>query len=95
METIFIKKKLMQDWEGNEENGYPDPDSNKTKINDTKEPIDVHKNNLKEEIFQIITEKLIEMTQDKFKQNVQEALKKFQNIKNKGYEKTLKQINDS
>jgi hypothetical protein len=27
-----------QDSEGNEENGYPVLDSNKTKINDTKEP---------------------------------------------------------
>jgi hypothetical protein len=42
---------LIQDSEGNEENGYPVPDSNKTKINDTKEPNDVHKKNLKEEIL--------------------------------------------
>jgi hypothetical protein len=26
------QNKLVQDSEGNEENGYPDPDSNKTKI---------------------------------------------------------------
>jgi hypothetical protein len=32
------KNKLVQDSEGNEENGYPDPDSNKTKINYSKEP---------------------------------------------------------
>jgi hypothetical protein len=32
------KNKLVQDSEGNEENRYPDPDSNKTKINYTKEP---------------------------------------------------------
>jgi hypothetical protein len=30
------KKKLVQEPEGNEENGYPDSDSNKTKINYTK-----------------------------------------------------------
>jgi hypothetical protein len=30
------KNKLVQDSEGNEENGYPDPDSNKAKINYTK-----------------------------------------------------------
>jgi hypothetical protein len=31
-------------------------DSNKTKINDAKDPNDVHKNTLKKEILQIITE---------------------------------------
>jgi hypothetical protein len=34
----FPKNKLVQDSEWNEENGYPNPDSNKTKINYTKEP---------------------------------------------------------
>jgi hypothetical protein len=29
------KNKLVQESEGNEENGYPDTDSNKTKINYT------------------------------------------------------------
>jgi hypothetical protein len=34
METILPpENKLVQDSEGNEENRYPDPDSNKTKIN--------------------------------------------------------------
>jgi hypothetical protein len=42
------QNKLVQ---GNEENGYPHPDSNKTKINYTKEPNEAHKNNLKEEIL--------------------------------------------
>jgi hypothetical protein len=28
-----LQKKLIKDSEGNEENRYPDPDSNKTKIN--------------------------------------------------------------
>jgi hypothetical protein len=38
-ETIHTtKNKVVQDLEQNEENGYPDPDSNKTKINYTKEP---------------------------------------------------------
>jgi hypothetical protein len=32
------KNKLIQDSEGNEKNGYPAPDSNKTKINCAKEP---------------------------------------------------------
>jgi hypothetical protein len=38
------KNKLVQDSERNEENGYPDPDSKKTKINYTKEPSKAHKN---------------------------------------------------
>jgi hypothetical protein len=44
------KNKLVQDSERNEENGYPDPDSNKTKTNYTKEPKEAQKNILKEEI---------------------------------------------
>jgi hypothetical protein len=51
---FFPENNLIQDLEGNEENRYPDPDSNKTKINDTKEPSDTHKNHLKEEILQVI-----------------------------------------
>jgi hypothetical protein len=39
---------LMQDSEGNEANRYLVPDSNKTKINDSKEPDSAHKNTLKE-----------------------------------------------
>jgi hypothetical protein len=41
------KNNLIQDSEGNKENGYPGPGPNKTKINDTKEPSDVHQNTLK------------------------------------------------
>jgi hypothetical protein len=41
------QNKLIQDSKGNEENGYPVPDSNKTKINYTKEPKEAHKNILK------------------------------------------------
>jgi hypothetical protein len=36
------QNKLVQDSEGNEENRYPDPDSNKTKINYAKEPNEAH-----------------------------------------------------
>jgi hypothetical protein len=72
---------LVQDSEGNEENGYPDPDSNKTKINYTKEPNKAHKNNLKEEILQVITENFMEILLDMVNQNIQEALKKFQKNK--------------
>jgi hypothetical protein len=57
--------------EGNEENRYPVLDYNKTKINDAKEPNDAHKNNLKEEILQVITENfreiLIDMVNQKYK----------------------------
>jgi molecular chaperone DnaK (HSP70) len=88
------KNKLVKDSEGNEENRYPDPDSNKTKMNYTKEPKEAHKNILKEEILQVITKNLMEMLLDVVNQNVQEALKKFQDTKNKEYEKTQKQINE-
>jgi hypothetical protein len=46
------KNKVIQDLEQNEENRYPDPDSNKTKINNTKEHNEAHKNTLKGEILQ-------------------------------------------
>jgi hypothetical protein len=95
METILPpKNKLVQDSEGNEENGYPDLDSNKTKINYTKEPNEAHKNFLKEEILQVIDEAFIETLLDMVNQNSQEALKKFQDNKNKEYEKTQKQISE-
>jgi hypothetical protein len=65
------KNKLVQDSEENEENGYPDQDSNKTKINYTKEPNEAQKNTLKEEILQVINENVIEMLLDMVNQNVQ------------------------
>jgi hypothetical protein len=53
METILsLKNKLIQDSEGNKENGYTAPDSNKTKIDYSKETNKAHKNTLKEEILQ-------------------------------------------
>jgi hypothetical protein len=45
-------KKLVQEPEENEENRYPDRDSNKMKINYAKESNEAHKDNLKEEILQ-------------------------------------------
>jgi hypothetical protein len=50
------KSNLIQDSERNEEDGYPLPDSNKTNINNTKDPNDTHKNTFKEELLQVITE---------------------------------------
>jgi hypothetical protein len=95
METILPpQNNLIQDSEGNEENRPPAPDSNKIKINKAKEPNDAHKNNLREEILQVITENFMEKILDVVNQNIQEALKKFQETKNKEYEKTQKQINE-
>jgi hypothetical protein len=95
METILSpKNNLIQDSEINEENRYPVLDSNKMKINDTKEPNDAHKNILKEEILQVITENFMDMLLDTVNQNAQEELKKFQDTKNKEYKKTQKQINE-
>jgi predicted house-cleaning noncanonical NTP pyrophosphatase (MazG superfamily) len=62
--TLFKKNNFIKDSEGNEENRYPVPYSNKTKINNTKEPSDAHKNNLKEEILQVITENFMEKILD-------------------------------
>jgi hypothetical protein len=95
METILSpKNKVIRDLEQNDENGYPNPDSNKTMINYTKEPYEDHKNTQKEEILQVINENFIQVLLDMVNQNVQEAFKKFQDNKNKQYEKKQKQINE-
>jgi hypothetical protein len=60
-------------------------------INDTEEPNNDHKNTLKEEILQEITENFMEKILDMANQNVQDALKKFQDTKNKEHEKSQKQ----
>jgi hypothetical protein len=80
-------KKLVQEPEGNEENRHSDPDSNKMKINYDKEPNEAHNNNLKEKILQVLNENFIEMILDRVNQNVQETLKKFQDNKNREFEK--------
>jgi polyhydroxyalkanoate synthesis regulator protein len=72
---------------------YPNPDCNKTAINYAKEPKEAHKNILKEEILQVIREFHGDVL-DMVNQNVEEALKTFQEDKNKEYEKTKKQINE-
>jgi hypothetical protein len=58
------QNKVVQDLEQNEENGYPDTDSNKTNINYIQEPNEEHKTILKEEILQVINENFIEMLLD-------------------------------
>jgi vacuolar-type H+-ATPase subunit I/STV1 len=87
--------KLVQEPEGNEENRCPDPNSNKTKINYAKEPIEAHRNTLKEEILQVIKENFIEIILDMVNQNVQEKLKKFQDKKNEEFEKAQEQIKET
>jgi hypothetical protein len=72
---VPASNKLVQESEGNEENWYSDPDSNKTKINYAKEPNDTHNNTMKEQILQEINENFIEMILDMVNQNVQETLK--------------------
>jgi MinD-like ATPase involved in chromosome partitioning or flagellar assembly len=88
-------KKLVQEPEGNEENTYSDPDSNKMKINYAKEPNEAHKNNLKEKILQVLNENFIEMILDRVNQNVQETLKKCQDNKNREFEKATEEIKET
>jgi hypothetical protein len=85
-------KKSVQEPEGNEENRYADPDSNKMKINYAKEPNEAHKNNLKEKTVQVLNENFIEIILDMVNQNVQETLKKFQDNKNREFEKPKEEI---
>jgi hypothetical protein len=59
----------------------------KMKINYAKEPNEAHKNNLKGQILQVLNENFIQMILDMVNQNVQETLKKFQNNKNREFEK--------
>jgi hypothetical protein len=65
------------------------------KINYAKEPNEAHKNKLKEEILQIINENFIEMLLDMFNKNVQETLKKFQDNKNREFEKAQEEIKEA
>jgi hypothetical protein len=75
------KNKLVQDSEGNEENRYPVPDSNKTDINYIKEHNEAHKNNLKEEILHVINKNFMEMILDMVNQNVQEHSRNYKTTK--------------
>jgi hypothetical protein len=71
----------MKDSVGNEQNRYTVPDLNKTKINVTKGPSDTHIKMPKEEILEDITEKCMEKVLPMVNQNVQNAIKKFQDTK--------------
>jgi hypothetical protein len=83
-------KKLVQEPDGNEEKRYSDPDSNKMKINYAKGPNEAHKNNLKEDLLQVLNENFIELILDMVNQNEQEILKKFQDNKYREFKKQKK-----
>jgi hypothetical protein len=68
------------------------PKQNKDRL--YQEPNEAHKNTMKEEILQEITENFMEMLLDKVHQNLQEALKKFQDNNKKRNVKTQKQISE-
>jgi hypothetical protein len=85
-------KKLVQEREGNEENRYSDPDAKRMKINYAKGPNEAYKNNLKEDILQLFNENFIEMILYRVNQKVQETLKKFQDNKNREFEKAKEEI---
>jgi hypothetical protein len=57
----------------------------KQRLNSAKEPNNAYKNTLKIQILQVITENFKELLLDMVNKNVQEALKKFQDSKNKEY----------
>jgi hypothetical protein len=58
------------------------------------EPSDTHIKTLKKEILEDITEKFMEEILDIINQNILDALRKFQNSKNKEHEKTQEQIKE-
>jgi hypothetical protein len=75
------QSKLVQDSQGNEENGYPVPDPSKIKIDYPKEPNEAHKNMVKEEIVQVIAENFMQMLLDKVNQNIQRHSRNSKTIK--------------
>jgi hypothetical protein len=58
-----------------------------TPTNYANEPNEAHKNNLKDEILQVINENFIEMILDMVNQNVQQTLTKCQYNKNREFKK--------
>jgi hypothetical protein len=92
---VSPQQKISKGTKGNEGNRYSDPDSNKMKINYAKEPNEAHKNNLKEEMLQVIKENFVKMILDMVTQNVQETFKKFQDNKNREFEKAQEEIKET
>jgi hypothetical protein len=76
MVTTLQKNNSILDSAGNEENGYPVPDFNKTMISVIKEPSNTPQKTLKE-ILDDISEKFMEKILDMVNQNVQDTLKKI------------------
>jgi gas vesicle protein len=64
------------------------------KINYAKGPNEAHKNNLKEDVLQVLNENFIEIL-DRVNQNVQETLKKSQDNKNRECEKAKEEIKET
>jgi hypothetical protein len=64
-------------------------------INYAKKPNEAHKNNLKEDILRVLNENFIKMILDMVNQNVQETLKKFQDNKNRKFEKAKEEIKET
>jgi hypothetical protein len=75
------KNNLTQDLLGNEENGCPDPDLNKTMINVTKQPIATHIKTLKKEILEYIMKKFMEKIQDMVNQKYKMRSRNFKTLK--------------
>jgi chromosome segregation ATPase len=65
------------------------------KINYAKGPNEAHKNNLKEDILQVLNENFIDMTLDRVNQNVQETLKKCQHNKHREFERAKEEIKET
>jgi hypothetical protein len=64
-------------------------------MNYAKEPNEAHKNNMQEEILQVINENFIEMILDMVNQNAQVTLKKFLENKNRELENAQEQIKET
>jgi predicted house-cleaning noncanonical NTP pyrophosphatase (MazG superfamily) len=91
--SFSSKNNSIQDSEGNEDNGYPVLDPNKTKINDTKELSNTHRNTLKEEIPQEITENFMEKIYNALNQMYKIHSRNFKTPKIKNTRRQ-KQINE-
>jgi uncharacterized protein Yka (UPF0111/DUF47 family) len=65
------------------------------KINYAKEPKEAQNNNLNEDKLLVLNENFIEMILDRVNQNVQETLKKYQDNKNREFEKAKEEIKET
>jgi hypothetical protein len=65
------------------------------RVNYAKELNEACKNNLKEDILQVLNENFLEMILDRVNQKVEETLKKFQDNKNRDFEKAREEIKET